>query len=503
MNAVDRLLDSITMYRLLLYYLIALLGVAMVFGAFGLGSYSPIAIACSAAYLTGACWAINKAFARILKVPVNPESSLITALILALILTPPASAEGYVFLTAAAGLAIASKYLLTIRNHNIFNPAAIAVVLTSFGAGESASWWIGSAMFVPFVVLGGVLVARKIQRLQMVGVFIGVSIAVMAILTTIAGGSVADGLQKMALSSPLFFLAFVMLTEPLTSPTTRTKQWWFAAIVGALFPPQIHVLGVYATPELALVIGNVFSYIVERKPRLVLPLHMAQPISQTTADFIFTPNRPMQYQPGQYMEWTLPHAKPDSRGSRRYFTLASSPTEDTLRIGVKFYRQGSTYKQAMLKLNPGATLAAGQLGGDFVLPKDPREKLVFIAGGIGITPYRSMLKYLIDTDQKRNIVLVYSAQNKAEVVYTDVISQAQRQFGTKVVYALRDEPAASPGIYPGRISTELIKTEIPDFAERIYYLSGPHQMVAATKHMLRQLGIPGSHIKTDFFPGYV
>ncbi|MDB5179317.1 MAG: oxidoreductase [Patescibacteria group bacterium] len=502
MNIVDLLLDRVTMYRLMLYYLLALLGAAMLLGAVGYAAYNPVAVTLSAGYLTLVCWAANKAFAYILKVPVNPESSLITALILALIITPPTHLQGYIFLTAAAGLAIASKYLLTIRNHNIFNPAAIAVALTSLGAGESASWWVGSAVLLPFVIVGGVLVARKIRRGQLVASFLVVSLVMVAVIAAMSGGNVAVTLQKMLLNSSLFFFSFVMLTEPLTAPTTLVKQRWYGALAGLLFPPQIHILSLYSTPELVLVVSNLASYLMERKSRLVLRLSNIQKTGPNLADFIFTPSHKPAYLPGQYMEWTLPHAKPDDRGSRRYFTLASSPTEDNLRIGVKFYPKGSSYKQALLKLDAGTAVAAGQLGGDFVLPKDPAEKLAFIAGGIGVTPYRSMMKYLLDTRQERDITLLYAAHTSGELAYTDVFAAARQQFGANVVYVLDAPGTLSEAARQGPITTALIKAEIPDFRERVFFVSGPRPMVTATVAALKTIGVHASRIKTDFFPGY-
>jgi hypothetical protein len=103
-------------------------------------------------------------------------------------------------------------------------------------------------------------------------------------------------------------------------------------LAGALFPPQVHLLTVYSTPELVLVVSNVFSYIIS--PRVKLLPKLTQKISwgPSVKDFVFTSDRKFAYQPGQYMEWTLPHRHADSRGSRRYFTLASSPTEADLRL---------------------------------------------------------------------------------------------------------------------------------------------------------------------------
>lgn len=89
--------------------------------------------------------------------------------------------------------------------------------------------------------------------------------------------------------------------------------------------------------------------IVSPKTKLIPILKDKIMVASSTMDFVFSPGQKLVYQPGQYMEFTLPHNATDSRGSRRYLTLASSPTESDLRIGVKFYENGSSFKKALLR----------------------------------------------------------------------------------------------------------------------------------------------------------
>ena len=503
MKLIDDFLDRITMYRLLLYYLLALLGVAAVLGGLGYMPYSPQAVIGSAAYLMAACWITNKVFAYILDIPTNYESSLITALILSLIITPLSSPQNFVFLSAAAGLAIASKYLLVIRRQHIFNPAAIAVALTALGAGQSASWWVGNAQLLPVVLIGGMLLARKIRRGQMIVIFLVTSLIASVILTLMHHGNVIDTTRNLALHSSAFFLAFVMLTEPLTSPSVVSRQRWYGGLAGLLFPPQVHLLGLFSTPELVLVVSNIFAYIIGPRVKLLPQLNQKLTWGPSTKDFIFVTDQPFKYKPGQYMEWTLPHTKTDNRGNRRYFTLASSPTEPNLRLGIKFYAKGSSFKQAMLSMDRNTQIAAGQLGGDFTLPADPARKLAFIAGGIGITPFRSMIKYLVDSDEKRSVTLLYSEKNPADFAYYDVFKEAKSKLGIKTVYTITDKNVGRyDGVRNGQITHEMIKAEVPDYLERMFYVSGPHRMVTSLQHELRGLGVQEHNIKIDFFPGY-
>jgi glycine betaine catabolism B len=498
---IDRLLDKLTMYRLLLYYLIALLAVAVGLSMLGRIHYGAAAIAFSGVYLTVVCWVSNKVFANVFDAPSNIESSLITALILALIITPPTTAYGVLFLTAAGGLAMASKYMLAIGRKHIFNPAAIAVVLTAWGAGQAASWWVGTASMLPFVAIGGILLIQKIHRWKMVLTFLAVALASTMLMAAMHGQDIFTTLHRVLLTSSLFFLAFVMLTEPLTSPSVSDKQVWYAALVGALFSPLLHVGSVYSTPEITLVVGNVFSYIVNPKVKLFPVLTNRVKVAANTADFIFAPDRKFAYLPGQYMEWTIPHTNADSRGNRRYFTLASSPTEKDVRIGVKFYHNGSSYKKAMLAMDGHSQVVAADLGGDFTLPKDHTQKLAFIAGGIGVTPYRSMIKYLTDTNSAQPVTMIYSANDINDFAYTDIFDEAERRVGIKTTYTITgpDVPHNWHG-ETGLVTAEMIQRAIPDYRERTFYISGSQPMVAAMENTLHSIGV--RHIKTDFFPGY-
>ena len=177
--------------------------------------------------------------------------------------------------------------------------------------------------------------------------------------------------------------------------------------------------------------GNVVTYAISPKGRYVMELVDKIDEGEGVRDFVFVSDRKVAFEPGQYLEWTLGHDRVDSRGNRRYFTIASSPTERTVSLGIKFYDRPSSFKSAMLAMRPGDKITASQLAGEFILPKDPKKKLVFIAGGIGITPFRSMLKYLIDHNEKRSIVTVYSCNTVDEISYKKVLMQAEKQLGCK------------------------------------------------------------------------
>lgn len=493
------------MYRLVLYDLIVLILVAIGLSSLGILPYTYQSIIFSAAFLTTVSWITNKIFSRVFNAPTNFESVYITALILTLIISPLTSVSDVVFLAWAAILATASKYIFAIGKKHLFNPAGIAVVLTAFVAGQSASWWTGTAVMMPFVVIGGLLVVRKIRRADMVFSFFITAVITILGFTALRGGDVINAMVFILLHSPIFFFAFIMFTEPLTTPPTKILQVIYGTFVGFLFAPQVHLGNIYSTPELALVVGNIFSYLVSPKEKLLLNLKGKIQVAPDVYDFLFAPSKIPSFRPGQYMEWTLPHPHPDGRGNRRYFTIASSPTENVLRLGIKFYPNSSSFKKAILKLDNKTTIVGSQRAGDFTLPKDKRKKLVFIAGGIGITPFRSILKYLLDKKEKRTITIFYSNKSVSEIVYKDVLDEAKSELGVNVVYTLTDKNSISSNWQgkTGRIDAPMIKSEVPDYMERTFYISGPYNMVTYFKEMLLQMGIQKGRVVTDYFPGLV
>jgi ferredoxin-NADP reductase/Na+-translocating ferredoxin:NAD+ oxidoreductase RnfD subunit len=493
LNFIDNFLNRITMYRLVLYFLIVLLAVALIYSFFGILSFHPFSLIYFTTILLIACWVTNKVFAFVFNVPANVESVYITGLILALIISPPL-ASGYLFILPfliwAGVLAMASKYILAIRGKHLFNPAAIAVAITALTINHSASWWVGTISMLPWVLVGGILIVRKLQRSDLVISFLLVGLT-MIIAFNPSHINPLIILQKALVGSPILFFAFIMLTEPLTTPPTRKLRIIYGISTGLLFAPSIHLWSIYSTPELALVIGNVFAYLLSPKSKYLMTLKSIKNIGSNTYDFIFYPNRKMVFSPGQYLEWTLGHKHSDTRGNRRYFTIASSPTEDEVHLGVKFYENASSFKRALVGLTLGKKLLAGQLCGEFTLPQDSQQKLVFIAGGIGITPFRSMIKYLIDKQEPRDIVLFYCNKPGDDPAYRDLFDTAADCIGLRTAYIT------------GRLDAETIKNQTPDLLTRTFYISGPRGMVMAFEKTLKDMGIPGNQIKIDFFPGFV
>lgn len=501
MNAIDSFLNRITMYRLVLYSLIAYVGVATVLGALGMLPYSPFAILLTTGAFIIATSILNALFAWAYGAIPGKNSSLITALILALIVTPviPSDPAGLVAIGFISLWAIGSKYVLARGHKHFFNPAAFGVAAAAVIAGQSATWWVaGNAWLLPFLVIGGLLIIRKLRRFDLVGAFTVAAFATIAFTS----GNPLNSIWTTLIHSSFLFLASIMLTEPATMPGTRGRRLWYGALVGILFAPAVHIGSYYFTPETALLAGNLFAYFISRNGARVLTLISRSVIADNAVEFVFRPDRPLLFSAGQYLEWTVPGQGSDNRGNRRYFTIASAAEERELRLTVKFYKPMSSFKRKLLALRPGDTVSVAQLAGDFTLPKDARKKLAFIAGGIGVTPFRSMVGSMLARGEHRDAVLLYGAGNEEEIAYQPFFDTAVSRTGLRVRYAIASGTPSRPDVFSGFITPELIKREIPDYGERIFYISGPPGMVTSFRRSLRELGLPLTHIHTDYFPGF-
>ncbi|MEQ1500065.1 MAG: RnfABCDGE type electron transport complex subunit D [Parcubacteria group bacterium] len=506
MTTIDNFLNKITMYKLVLYGLFILVFVSIAFSLFGFIYYGAISLVGTLVLLFLTTYFSNFLFAKIFKVETNAESSAITALILFFILFPGKSFYDFLFIALIGFLAMASKYIFAINKKHIFNPVAIAVFLPAlFGMGMGA-WWVGSISLLAPVAILGFLILRKVRRFELFFSFLVTAILTNILFAYTLGQNLTEVFMASFVSGPAIFFGSIMLTEPLTTPPTKKMQMVYGLLVGGLFGAQFNIGPIYSSPELALIVGNLFSFIISPKDKLVLKLVSKSTINANgdVDEFRFEPNKKLSFKAGQYLEWTLGVNKPDSRGNRRYFTIASSPTENEIKLGVKYYDKSSSFKLRLGELKVGEKIYAGSLAGEFILPDDKAQKMVWIAGGIGVTPFRAMAKYIIDTEQKRDVVLFYSNKTSKDIAYKDIFDEAETKTGLRTLYVVNSaQESLKSNERVGMVTSEMIMKEVPDYKERIYFISGPHVMVEAFKDALNKMGIPKKNIKVDFFPGFV
>lgn len=222
-----------------------------------------------------------------------------------------------------------------------------------------------------------------------------------------------------------------------------------------------------------------------------LTLTQKNQILPDVTTFIFEPDEPLTWEAGQYLHYTLPHENADDRGIERWFTIASAPFENHVQITTRHAEKSSTFKSHLFAMNIGDTIEADGVEGDFTV-EDPNQEYVFIAGGIGITPFRAIL---LDLDRKGldpKITLMYANRDDNFVFKDELNALAAKHPNLKIHYFSADE----------RIDEPAIRSCVMNIDAPTYYISGPEPMVAAFGKMLTDMGIPQNHQKHDDFPGY-
>lgn len=213
--------------------------------------------------------------------------------------------------------------------------------------------------------------------------------------------------------------------------------------------------------------------------------------------FWFRPERPVQYIAGQFTELYLPHDA-DDRGIRRWFTLSSSPTEELVSITTKFSpERGSTFKQQLASMQPGAQLKLADPMGDFVLPKDPTIPIVFVVAGLGITPVRSMIKWLHDTGEQRAIHLIYSTGEEDELAFLPLF----KDYHLKLTPVIK-RPSRTYTGEVGSLNSDQILKLVGENDKSLLFFSGPESLVEFFYKDLQARGVHSSRLIADYFPGY-
>lgn len=220
--------------------------------------------------------------------------------------------------------------------------------------------------------------------------------------------------------------------------------------------------------------------------------------------FIFTPDGPVSYMAGQHLSIQLHHEHPDERGTVRTFTMSSSPTEEGI-IDITTKNGPSSFKQALFSLPIGTSLEARDPRGSIYLTGETSGEQVYVAGGIGITPFRSMIRYAFDTKLPIPIVLLYSNKAPEEIVFKKELDEiAQAQPSIAVHYTIT-QPVVGSTVWTGRvgrIDETFIKEHVQNMLTATFYIAGPTGMVEGMIEILKTPGVQPEHIKFEKFSGY-
>lgn len=234
---------------------------------------------------------------------------------------------------------------------------------------------------------------------------------------------------------------------------------------------------------------------------MLLRLAESRQAAPGAMSFVFEVGKWVDFRPGQYADVRL-DAPGDDRGGLRSFSISSSPTEKGHLLFTTKISQ-SAFKQKLASMKPGDTADVTWPWGTFTLQEDYSRPAVFLVGGIGITPLRSMMRYATDRKLPLKMVLLYSNRVPEEIVYYQELEALQkRNPNLKVVHTITrpEESKAKWSGRTGRIDEALVNEyRMPN---AIYYTCGPPAMVQAMKALAESLGIPEGDLKSEEFTGY-
>lgn len=210
----------------------------------------------------------------------------------------------------------------------------------------------------------------------------------------------------------------------------------------------------------------------------------------------FTRPEDFNYLPGQYMFLTL---NGSSGQVTKHLSISSSPTEEYLEVTKRL--TGHDFANALKASRVGDQVMIRGPYGSFTF-RGEHDKVCMLAGGIGITPLRSMIRYSTDKELRSSIVLLYSNHREEDIVFKDELdSMSKRNPNLKVVNTITHPGRDWRGL-TGRIDREMLAQVVPDYRERVFFTSGPRKMVDAMVALLDDLGLPEGQIRKEYFSGY-
>lgn len=232
-----------------------------------------------------------------------------------------------------------------------------------------------------------------------------------------------------------------------------------------------------------------------------LKLISTQEVATDTIVFSFEKPKGFNFIPGQYGGFT--HVNPidkDPSGLTRRFSLLSTPDDDTILIVTRM--QNSVYKNNLKALVPGNEMKFAGPTGNFVLHDDINIPAVMIAGGIGISPFYSMIRHALAHQSSRKITLLYGNQSLQDAAFVKELESLQKQNRNFSCIITLTNPDSGWKGETGFISYDMIKRHVPELTQSIFYVCGSPAMVNALREILDDLEIPAGHIRVEDFPGY-
>lgn len=220
-----------------------------------------------------------------------------------------------------------------------------------------------------------------------------------------------------------------------------------------------------------------------------LRLNEKEHLTDNVWAFRFVADYPLSWTPGQFIRIEIPHDNPDEEGTKRWFTISSTPHDGFIQVTTRV--TDTTFKQALVSLEIGDEVhLIEQPDGDFVWQESDKP-LVFVAGGIGITPFYSMLKARGHSGQPVSATLIYNGRSNELPFKTEFEEATRRHPEFMVQYVIGEQ-----------LTAEKLAELVPDINSSQVYISGPEPMVEALGKQLEKSGLASQNLHQDFFPHY-
>jgi ferredoxin-NADP reductase len=209
----------------------------------------------------------------------------------------------------------------------------------------------------------------------------------------------------------------------------------------------------------------------------------------------------VDFQPGQYF-WVelLDPPYDDEKGPRRHITVVTSPTEKGV-LGLATRLRDSAFKRSLAEMPKGAPVDVEQPKGSFVLPEDTSNRYAFIAGGIGITPFRSMLRYIADNGLDYNVTLVYSNRDVESTAFLDELEELKNAIpGLRLYCTMTDDPNWEGDTR--MLDADVLSDILGDLESIQFMIAGPPPMAKSVETSLLEAGLSEDQVQSDSFSGY-